>query len=84
MLKKNQTGHRSDKDRALDIVTRPDIQEGPEKPLRVDIPTSYHKRLAKMKGNAAETLTIKLLVIEALEDLFEKYERGEGHYPMED
>ncbi|ELA8010796.1 hypothetical protein Q4K78_004520 [Vibrio parahaemolyticus] len=85
MLKKSQIGERKDVERAKLKVSQPDTVQGPEQPLRVDIPREYHKRLLKMKGNAEDTkVTVKLLVIEALEDLFKKYEEGSGFYPMED
>ncbi|MGI0120272.1 hypothetical protein [Zooshikella sp. RANM57] len=83
MLKKSQNFKIEDtgKDKAIKIATS---NEDPEMPLRVEIPYSYHKALKKLKGNADEYVTIKLLIIESLEDIFNKYIDGKGKYPMDD
>ena len=53
-------------------------------PMRIDIPKSIHKILKKLAGEIAlieeGKFGMKHLVIEGVEDVLEKYARGEGKY----
>jgi hypothetical protein len=37
-----------------------------------------------MRANSLDNVPVRKFVIEALQDLFEKYERGEGEYHLQD
>ncbi|MEL0625049.1 hypothetical protein V6238_18395 [Marinomonas arenicola] len=57
--------------------------------LVADIPSRFHRRLKGMSAGAMDpnsenqNVAIKDLVVEALEGLFEKYEKGDGYYILE-
>jgi hypothetical protein len=58
--------------------------EGAEKPIKVLAPAKYHKATAELKNMTEDSVPVKHLVLEALDDLFEKYGRGEGRYKVAD
>lgn len=55
-----------------------------EKQLKAIVPTKYHKGTTDIKNMSLDNVPVKYLIIEALDDLFRKYEKGEGHYSIED
>ncbi len=55
-----------------------------EKQLKAIVPTKYHKGTTDIKNMSLDNVPVKYLIIEALDDLFRKYEQGEGHYSIED
>ncbi|MDM9557364.1 hypothetical protein QU926_27495 [Pseudomonas asiatica] len=55
-----------------------------EKQLKVIISTKYHKGTTDIKNMSVDSVPVKYLVIEALDDLFRKYSEGNGHYKIED
>lgn len=82
-LSAKKPGKRDDKDKALAAVVRDDLDEELKR-LPVDIPASYHRRLHSMRANSLDSVPVRKFVIEALEDLFEKYEKGDGKYHLQD
>ncbi|ABM73416.1 hypothetical protein AYI72_22095 [Shewanella algae] len=82
-LSAKKPGQRDDKAKALAAVVRDDLDEELKR-LPVDIPASYHRRLHSMRANSLDNVPVRKFVIEALQDLFEKYERGEGEYHLQD
>ena len=54
-----------------------------EKQLKVLCAPKYHKGMAELK-NMTDTVPVKHLLLEAIEDLFEKYGRGEGRFKVDD
>lgn len=58
--------------------------------LVADIPRRHHKRIKSMSGRATDpncvgqSVSMKDLLVEAIEDWFEKYDRGEGYYTIEE
>ncbi|WP_345861255.1 hypothetical protein [Shewanella algae] len=69
---------RSDKERALAAVTKEETKR-----LPVDIPASYHRKLQSMRACSLDNVPVRKFVIEALQDLFDKYERGEGDHNLQ-
>jgi hypothetical protein len=55
-----------------------------EKQLKVIAPVRYHKGMADIKNMTTESVPVKHLMLEALDDLFEKYTRGDGHFKVDD
>lgn len=72
---------RDDKARALAAVQRTDMDERMKR-LPVDIPETMIRQLHMMRARSVETVPVKSFVIEALDDLFAKYESGKGKYPL--
>lgn len=73
---------RDDKTKALTAVRRADLNEEVKR-LPVEIPASYHRRLHNMRANSSDSIPVKQFVLEALEDLFDKYDSGKGKYHLE-
>lgn len=55
-----------------------------EKKIPLLAPVKYHKALQEMKSMTAQSVPVKHLLLEAIDDLIEKYERGEGRHKVED
>lgn len=68
----------------VERATRAVTSETEEKQLKVIVPTKFHKGTSDIKNMSTDSVAVKYLVIEALEDLFKKYERGDGHYSIDD
>jgi len=82
-LSAKKSGQRDDKAKALAAVVRDDLDEVMKR-LPVEIPASYHRRLHNMRANSLDNVPVKQFVIEALTDLFDKYDSGKGKYHLED
>ena len=55
-----------------------------EKQLKAILPVKYHKGTGDIKNMSSDSVPVKYLIIEALDDLFKKYEQGKGHYSIDD
>jgi hypothetical protein len=55
-----------------------------EKQLKAAVPTKYHTGTNDIKSMSADSVPVKYLMIEALDDLFKKYHAGKGHYEIGD
>ena len=55
-----------------------------EKQLKATVPVKYHKGTSDIKNMSSDSVPVKYLIIEALDDLFKKYEQGKGHYSIDD
>ncbi|ASN72197.1 hypothetical protein 3S15_12 [uncultured Caudovirales phage] len=55
-----------------------------EKRIPLQAPPRYHRGLQELKNMISETTPVKHLLLEAIDDLFEKYSRGEGRFEVED
>lgn len=55
-----------------------------EKKIPLFAPPHYHRGLQELKNMTSETTPVKHLLLEAIDDLFEKYLRGEGRFEVED
>lgn len=55
-----------------------------EKQLKVLAAPKYHKGMAELKNMTTDGVPVKHLLLEAIEDLFEKYGRGEGRFKVDD
>jgi hypothetical protein len=82
-LAAKKSTQRDDKEKALAAVVRDDLDEVMKR-LPVEIPASYHRRLHKMRASSLDNVPVKQFVIEALADLFDKYDSGKGKYHLED
>ncbi|NPZ19488.1 hypothetical protein DZ956_022190 [Pseudomonas aeruginosa] len=51
-----------------------------EKKIPLLAPVRYHKGLQEIKGMS--DTPVKYLLLEAINDLFEKYARGDGHFDV--
>lgn len=58
--------------------------DGEEKQLKAIVPTKYHRGTGDIKSMSTEGVPVKYLIMEALDDLFSKYENGEGRYKIDD
>jgi hypothetical protein len=47
-------------------------------------PARYAMGLTELKNLSTNNTAVKLLLMEAIGDLFEKYSRGDGQYPVRD
>lgn len=47
-------------------------------------PPSHYKALQEIKNMSTETVPVKNLLLEAIDDLTAKYGRGEGHFEIAD
>ena len=76
---KKPSDTRKDVERAQKLVS----EEQPAfKRLPANVPTDHIKKLKLMKELANEDTHLYLFVIEALDDLFEKYQDGNGKYKI--
>jgi hypothetical protein len=55
-----------------------------EKKIPLFAPPHYHRGLQELKNMTSQSTPVKHLLLEAIDDLFEKYARGEGRYEVED
>jgi hypothetical protein len=55
-----------------------------EKKIPLQAPTRYHRGLQELKNMTSQSTPVKHLLLEAIDDLFEKYSRGEGRFEVED
>ncbi|WP_454869390.1 hypothetical protein [Pseudomonas farris] len=55
-----------------------------EKQLKAIVPLKYHRGTNDIKSMSTDNVPVKYLILEALDDLFKKYEQGKGHYNVED
>lgn len=55
-----------------------------EKRIPLQAPAHYHRGLQELKNLTIETTSVKHLLLEAIDDLFEKYSRGEGRFEVKD
>ncbi len=58
--------------------------DGDEKKIPLQAPVRYHKGLQDLKNMTSDSTPVKYLLLEAIDDLFEKYKRGEGRFEVED
>lgn len=58
--------------------------DGEEKKIPLLAPVRYHKGLQDLKNMTSDSTPVKYLLLEAIDDLFEKYMRGEGKFEVED
>ena len=65
-------------------ATKAVTSDGEEKQLKAIVPTRYHKGTGDIKNMSTEGVPVKYLIMEALDDLFSKYARGEGRYNVDD
>lgn len=47
-------------------------------------PAKYAMGLTELKNLSTNNTAVKSLLMEAIDDLFEKYSRGDGQYPVRD
>lgn len=53
-----------------------------EKQIKAAVPVKYHAGMTDIKNMSANSVPVKYLIIEALDDLFKKYHAGEGHHEI--
>lgn len=58
--------------------------DGAERQLKVLCHPKYHTGMNEVKTMTSDSVPVKHLMLEAIEDLFEKYGRGEGRYKVND
>lgn len=68
-------------EKARDSVTGKGIKE---KKIPLLAPERYHRVLQEIKGMTSDSTPVKYLLLEAIDDLVEKYERGDGRFEVED
>lgn len=56
----------------------------PEKKIPLLAPPQYHQGLQDIKNLTVESTPVKYLLLEAINDLFEKYKAGEGNFKVDD
>jgi hypothetical protein len=60
------------------------VADSDEKQLKVLAAPKYHRGMAELKNMTTDSVPVKHLLLEAIEDLFEKYGRGEGRFKVDD
>ncbi|HCE6978374.1 TPA: hypothetical protein NHP34_006023 [Pseudomonas aeruginosa] len=60
------------------------VDDEGEKQLKVLAAPKYHKGMAELKNMTTDSVPVKHLLLEAIEDLFAKYGRGEGRFKVDD
>lgn len=86
-IKKDRKRSNAGKDAAIEAVTADDFMTGPVHNGRFDVDKRIHKALKNL-ANATETengksVSMRMLMTEALLDLFDKYDANEGKYPFD-
>lgn len=72
---------RKDVERAMREVSGDDQ---PKKRIPFEVPVETHRKLAGMRANSRDNVPVREFLTEAVEDLFEKYRRGEGRFAVDD
>lgn len=72
---------RKDVAKAMKDVTE---SEAPKKRVVYDTSPDTHRKLSAMRVNSQGNVPVKAFLDEAVEDLFAKYRRGDGHYQVDD
>lgn len=60
------------------------VSDQPEKKIPLLAPPHYHQGLQDIKNLTVESTPVKYLLLEAIDDLFEKYKSGEGKFKVDD
>lgn len=55
-----------------------------EKKIPLLAPVEYHRGLQDIKSLCTSTTPVKQLLLEAIDDLFEKYKAGKGRFEVDD
>lgn len=58
--------------------------DAPEKKIPLLAAPHYHQGLQDIKNLAVESTPVKQLLLEAIDDLFEKYKAGQGKFKVDD
>lgn len=87
---KKKTARRVDVKQAIASVTEDELLSGAAVRLPIDVHPSLKKKLKTLSTNtihpdpSKNTVTMRMLVTEALSDLFAKYDRGDGDYRLDE
>ncbi|MCW6036841.1 hypothetical protein K4A83_11285 [Spirulina subsalsa FACHB-351] len=79
--RRSSAAGRPDVEKAVKAITEVDQ---PKKRVPYDTSVDIHRKLSSMRVNSADNVPVKTFLDEAVEDLFEKYRRGEGRYQVKD
>ncbi|MCK2185709.1 hypothetical protein [Halomonas getboli] len=72
---------RKDLDKALKEVSGGDE---PKKRIPLEVPVATHRKLSSMRAHSQDNVPVREFLLEAIDDLFEKYRRGEGRFAVDD
>lgn len=70
-------------EKALQAVSSASSTASEEKQLKVLAAPKYHKGMSELKNCSADQVPVKNFLLEAIEDLFEKYSAGEGRFKID-
>ncbi len=87
-IKKRGDRNHAGKDAAIEAVMADDFLSGPVHNGRFDVDKRLHRALKNLSNvtetEAGKSVSMRMLMTEALLDLFDKYDQGEGKYPVEE
>lgn len=72
--------------RAAESTPKSDLTkavDNDEKQLKAIVPVKFHKGTSDIKNMSTASVPVKYLIIEALEDLFKKYQAGKGNFEID-
>lgn len=79
-IKKPTLTGNADGQKALDALARDDLDQVLKR-LPLNVPEEYYRRLHMMRAGSDKP--VKAFILEAIEDLFEKYDKGNGKYHIQ-
>lgn len=92
---RGNTSHKAKTNALTDVMSQEDYLTGQVSNARVDLDKRIHKGIKKLAdsteciikesdGNVkVKSVSMRMLITEAMLDLFEKYEAGNGKYPFD-
>lgn len=72
---------RKDVEKAMKEVTGGDEAK---KRIPFEVPVSTHRKLSAMRAHSRDNVPVRDFLLEAVDDLFEKYRRGDGRFSVDD
>lgn len=55
-----------------------------KKRIPFEVPVETHRKLVAMRAHSRDNVPVREFLSEAVDDLFEKYRRGEGRFAVDD
>ena len=78
----------TEKSKALDALVKDDYLSGPVSQCRVDLDKKVHKGALALSRDLVtdegKRVSFRMIFTEAMLDVLDKYERGEGNYKFDD
>lgn len=79
--RRGATAPRKDVEKAMKEVAGADEAK---KRIPFEVPVTTHRKLSAMRAHSRDNVPVRDFLLEAVDDLFEKYRRGDGRFSVDD